>query len=149
MSKSFTGTPVLLFWAINYLYLKKMNNSKNLDSFLLLPLFHFDYQSGLNTFLNLTIDLCVCVGACVCVDIEELVWQLIWAGCQLYHLSVDASATPVGLLRSHLTDLITCSWIQPWWLRSLERVSNSSRHSLAIGGSNPAWGRYTLYIHVL
>ena len=26
--------------------------------------------------------------------------------------------------------------IQPWWLGSLERVSNSSRHSLAIGGSN-------------
>ena len=33
------------------------------------------------------------------------------------------------------------NWIQPWWLGSLERVSNSSRHSLAIGGSNPAWGR--------
>ena len=28
--------------------------------------------------------------------------------------------------------------IQPWWLGSLEGVSNSSRYSLAIGGLNPA-----------
>ena len=35
---------------------------------------------------------------------------------------------------------------QPWWLRSLERVSNSSRHSLAISGSNPASGMYKVKI---
>ena len=28
---------------------------------------------------------------------------------------------------------------QPWWLGLLERVSNSCRHSLAIGGWNPTW----------
>ena len=32
---------------------------------------------------------------------------------------------------------IICKGNQPWWLGSSERVSNSSRHSLAIGGSNP------------
>ena len=30
--------------------------------------------------------------------------------------------------------------IQLWWLGLLERVSNSSRHSVATGGSNLAWG---------
>ena len=28
----------------------------------------------------------------------------------------------------------------PWWLRGLEHVSNSSRHSLEDLGSNPRWG---------
>ena len=37
-----------------------------------------------------------CVRVCESVDIEEVAWQLIRAG------TVDASATPVGLPRSHL-----------------------------------------------
>ena len=32
--------------------------------------------------------------------------------------------------------------VQPWWLGSLGRVTNSSRHYPEIGGSNPASGMY-------
>ena len=35
--------------------------------------------------------------------------------------------------------------VLPWWLGSLEHVSNSSRHYLAIGGSNPGMGEYIRY----
>ena len=47
--------------------------------------------------------MCVCVR--LRVDVEEVACQLIRAGLQMHHLSVDVSATPVGLLSLQHTDL--------------------------------------------